>query len=181
MAILENEKIDFLWKKIIYGVTKTASAALKFGSNETIASPSPVLPSSVWQQGDEIPATPEANAFIQAYAGAGRIRATNDPTAPANVAWLATTTPGDLQTRATNFIPPTFGSGYAAKVFIGDPNGGAAYSVQVDAANNPASRVALGYMQADVKVKYLAVIEKFLINIEGGTSVQINKQQTQLA
>ena len=36
-------------------------------------------------------------------------------------------------------------------------------------------------MQADVKVKYLAVIEKFLINIEGGTSVQINKQQTQLA
>lgn len=64
---------------------------------------------------------------------------------------------------------------------IGDPNGGPAYSVQCDANNNPTSRVALGYLQADVKVKYLAVIEKFLVNVEGGASVQINKQQTQLA
>jgi hypothetical protein len=43
------------------------------------------------------------------------------------------------------------------------------------------SRVALGYMQADVKVIYLSVIEKFLINVEGGQSVQINRQSTQLA
>lgn len=132
MAILDSEKIDFLWKKIIYGVTKTASAAAKFGSNETIASPTPVLPSSVWQRGDDIPATPEANAFIQAYAGASRIRATNDPTAPANVAWLATTTANDLESRATNFIPPTFGSGYAVKVFIGDPNIGPAARIFPD-------------------------------------------------
>jgi uncharacterized protein len=117
-------------------------------------------------------------------------------------------TNGDNYTRMTNYIAYTLNAGMgkfigqlqsatvrgqaAATIsafldnlqsqgMIGDPNGGAAYSVQIDAANNPGSRVALGYMQADVKVKYLAVIEKFLINVEGGTSVQINKQQTQLA
>lgn len=132
MAILDNEKIDFLWKKIIFGVTKTAGAALKFGSNETIASPSPVLPSTVWQQGDEIPATPVANAFIRAYAGAQRLRMSNDPTAPANIAWLATSTFGDLATRQKNLIAPTFGSGYAVKVFIGDPNVGPAARIFPD-------------------------------------------------
>ncbi len=66
---------------------------------------------------------------------------------------------------------------------IGDPNNPtqAAYTVEIDAANNPSSQVALGYMQAYCKVKYLAVIEKFLINIEGGTSVQIQRVQTQLS
>ncbi|USN14963.1 hypothetical protein PAPPERLAPAPP_00360 [Brevundimonas phage vB_BpoS-Papperlapapp] len=132
MAIIDSEKIDFLWKKIIFGVSKTASAALKFGSNETIASPSPVLPSTVWQQGDDIPVTPVENAFIQAYAGAQRIRATVDPTSPANVAWLATTTHGDVETRAINFIAPTFGSGYAVKVFVGDPNVGPAARIFPD-------------------------------------------------
>lgn len=117
-------------------------------------------------------------------------------------------TNGDNYTRMTNYIAYTLNAGMGRFVgqlqsssvrtqaadtisafmsnlqqqnMIGDPNGGAAYSVQIDASNNPSSRVALGYMQADVKVKYLAVIEKFLINVEGGTSVQINKQQTQLA
>ena len=56
---------------------------------------------------------------------------------------------------------------------IGDVNGGAAFSVQIDAANNPDSRVALGYMQADVQVKYLSVIRYFLVNLEAGQSVSI--------
>jgi hypothetical protein len=64
---------------------------------------------------------------------------------------------------------------------IGDPNGGPAYSVTLNASNNPPSRVALGYMQVDVQVKYLAIIEKFLVNVEGGTSVQIIKSSTALA
>jgi hypothetical protein len=38
--------------------------------------------------------------------------------------------------------------------------------------------VALGYMQADVKVIYLSVIEYFIVNLEGGQSVQISKQTT---
>lgn len=52
------------------------------------------------------------------------------------------------------------------------------YSVICDLTNNTPNRIALGYLQADVKVRYLAVVEKFLINMEGGQSVQVARQQT---
>jgi hypothetical protein len=58
---------------------------------------------------------------------------------------------------------------------IGDINGGPAFSIQIDEKNNPMSRVALGYLQVDVKVKYRSIIEKFLINVEGGQSVQVSR------
>lgn len=134
MAILDTEKIDFLWKRVIYGVSKTAGSLVKFGSNETIPSPLPVLPSSVWQDGDSIPATTPltTTSLVQVYAGSSRIRMTSDPTSPANVAWLAASTFGDVGSRLTNFIPPTFGSGYAARVFIGDPNVGPAARIFPD-------------------------------------------------
>ena len=47
------------------------------------------------------------------------------------------------------------------------------WSVKLDGDNNPQNRVALGYMQADVKVQYLAVIRYFLINIEAGQTTVI--------
>lgn len=61
---------------------------------------------------------------------------------------------------------------------IGSVNGGPAFQVTLDATNNPSSRVALGYQQADVKVVYLSVIEYFVINVEGGQSVQIQRLAT---
>jgi hypothetical protein len=42
------------------------------------------------------------------------------------------------------------------------------YQTILDSSNNPPARVALGYMQADVKVQYLSVIEVLLVNVEGG-------------
>lgn len=48
-----------------------------------------------------------------------------------------------------------------------------------DLTNNQPSRIALGYMQMDAKVRYLSVVEKFLINVEGGQSVQVVRQGTQ--
>jgi len=107
---------------------------------------------------------------------------------------------GDTYTRMTNFISLTLAASFGYVVgqnqtidlrreakstleaflamlqgqgMIGDPNGGPAFSVQLDKANNPDSRVALGYMQADVQVKYLNVVRYFLINLEGGGSVSI--------
>lgn len=108
---------------------------------------------------------------------------------------------GDNYTRMTNFISLTLASSFGWVVgqlqttdlrrqtkstmesflqtlvdqgMIGDPNGGPAFSVQIDKTNNPDSRVALGYMQADVQVKYLSVVRYFLINLEGGQSVTVN-------
>jgi hypothetical protein len=55
------------------------------------------------------------------------------------------------------------------------------FSTQLDAGNNPPNRVALGYEQADVKVRYLSVVEYLVANVEGGQSVQINRISTQPA
>jgi phage tail sheath protein FI len=64
---------------------------------------------------------------------------------------------------------------------IGDVNGGPAYSVVIDKTNNPDSRVALGYMQADVQVKYLSIIWFFLVNLEGGQTVTVVQKGQQAA
>lgn len=72
----------------------------------------------------------------------------------------------------------TFLSNLEQQNMIGDVNGGPSFSVVLDATNNPSSRVSLGYQQADVKVVYLSVIEYFLINVEGGQSVQVQRLQT---
>jgi hypothetical protein len=134
MAILDSEKIDFLWKRVLFGVTKTASALVKFASNETIASLPPVLPTQIWGDAALItPTPPETDtAAVAVQTGAQRVRMTADPTSPANQTWLATATYGVPNTRNTDFIPPTFGVGYAVKVWIGDPNGGPAARIFPD-------------------------------------------------
>lgn len=113
---------------------------------------------------------------------------------------------GDNYTRMTNYIASTLNAGMGQYVgmlqnadtrreakatleafftaldtqgMIGDPNGGPSFNVVLDASNNPSDRVALGYMQADCKVKYLAIVEKFIVNLEGGTSVKIDRISTQ--
>jgi hypothetical protein len=128
MAILDSEKIDFLWKRIIYGVTKTANASVKFGSNESIPSPLAVMPSSIWRDASLIPATPPItdSATVKTWDGIVAIRMTPDTTAPQRVTWLACSTVGQPTTRLVDFIPPTFGTGYAVKVYVGNPQAGGA-------------------------------------------------------
>ena len=115
---------------------------------------------------------------------------------------------GDNYTRMTNYIAMTLAASYGWVVgqpqtsdlrrkakasleaflsnlqqqgMIGDPNGGPAFSVVLDASNNPSSRVALGYMQADVQVKYLSIVWFFLVNLEGGQSVTVRLTNAQPA
>ncbi|HHA2250070.1 TPA: phage tail protein [Enterobacter ludwigii] len=59
---------------------------------------------------------------------------------------------------------------------IGDVNNPTkdAFTVKLDKSNNPASRVALGWEQIDVRVTYLSIITKLLVNVEGGQSVNVN-------
>ena len=56
---------------------------------------------------------------------------------------------------------------------IGNVSGTTPFTVTLDTSNNPASQVALGYETASCLVQYLDVIEKFILNLEGGQSVQI--------
>jgi hypothetical protein len=115
---------------------------------------------------------------------------------------------GDNYTRLTNFIALTLASAFGYVIgelqttdlrtevtaairsflqilvdqgMIGDVNGGPAYSVVCDRTNNPDSRVALGYMQADVQVKYLSVIWFFIVNLEGGQTVTVQQVGAQQA
>ena len=97
MAISDSEKVDFLWKKF-FGTSKTASAADKLASNETIPSPNTVYPDTIWKDSADIPGAPPtenaSDSVVGVFTSFDRIRLTSDPTSPPNVAWLAATTFG---------------------------------------------------------------------------------------
>ena len=52
------------------------------------------------------------------------------------------------------------------------------YKVILDKSNNSDARIAAGYMQADVMVRYLSVVRYFIINLQGGQTVQITMSNT---
>ncbi len=92
---------------------------------------------------------------------------------------------GRLQSAATRLQASAtlnaFLSGMWQEGMIGDVSDAAKqpFSITLDASNNPAARVAAGYMQADVRVTFLSVITKLLINVEGGQSVSITVADVQ--
>src|SRR6185312_12240632 len=112
-------------------------------------------------------------------------------------------TSGDNYTRMTNYIAATLAAGmglYVGQVInsdlfrriratllsflqnmlgqglLGSVDGSLPFSVICDASNNLVSRTGLGYVQADVQVQYQAINEKFIINVEGGQTVQVSRQ-----
>jgi uncharacterized protein len=107
---------------------------------------------------------------------------------------------GDAYTRLTNYIAATLAagmgvyvgrvvnaallrnvrstllgylSGLLAQGLLGSSDGSTPFAVLCDSANNPPGRLALGYVQADVQVRYQGIAEKFLVNLDGGTSVLV--------
>ena len=110
---------------------------------------------------------------------------------------------GDNYTRMTNYIAATLNGGMGVYVgqlinsdlfqniratllsflgnmlgqgLLGSTDGKLPYSVVCDLTNNPASRTGLGYVQADVQVRYQAINKKFIVNLEGGQTVTITQQ-----
>lgn len=114
MAISDASKVDLLWKKVAFGVTKSDSASAKSGSNETISSPLPVYANQIWAQAASIPALPPASTsgVVQVYGGATRVAAVMDTTSTQNLTW---------KTNLTDWIPATFHANYSVKVYVGDP------------------------------------------------------------
>lgn len=139
MAISDTEKVDLLWKKVNFGVSKTAAGTAKLGSNETISSPLPVYASNIWTQTsqNDIPAFAPGSSTgtLTRFYGAQRIRMLMDGTSGPNVTWLAVVNTLDPASRLTDFVPATFGSSYAVKVYMGDPNGAKAARIFPDWSN----------------------------------------------
>lgn len=59
---------------------------------------------------------------------------------------------------------------------LGSTDGSLPFSVICDTTNNPPSRTNLGYVQADAQVQYQAINERFIVNVEGGQTVQVSRQ-----
>ena len=112
-------------------------------------------------------------------------------------------TNGDNYTRLTNYIAATLAAGMGKFVgqvinadlfrriratqlsflqnllgqrILGSADGSQPFSVVCDTTNNPSSRTALGYVQSDAQVQYQAINEKFIVNLEGGQTVQVTRQ-----
>ncbi|WP_234731306.1 phage tail protein [Acidocella facilis] len=110
---------------------------------------------------------------------------------------------GDNYTRLTNYIAATLQAGMGGYVgqlvnstlfqkiratllaflngllqqgMLGSTDGSTPFAVICDVSNNPQSRTALGYVQADVQVQYQAINEKFIVNVQGGQTVQVSVQ-----
>jgi len=108
---------------------------------------------------------------------------------------------GDNYTRLTNYIAATlaagmggyvgqvvnqalfdsikatlmaFLSGMLSQGLLGSTNGSLPFAVVCNTSNNPVSRTALGYVQADVQVQYQSINEKFIINVQGGQTVTVS-------
>ena len=115
MALADSTKVDFLWKKLGFGVTKTAPPANKEAFNESIPSPLLMRGDKVWQSSGSIPGVkPSAtSSIVQIYqdaaGGSDTIETVEDLTAPDNQTW---------KTQITDWIPTEFGSTYLVKVYV---------------------------------------------------------------
>jgi hypothetical protein len=111
MAITDTQKIDYLFKKLGFGVTKTDVNSIKVAPNESIASPLLMRGDRVWQQSADIPnSIPGATtSIVQVYSGASTVECSADITASTNRTWL---------TNLTDWIPPEFGSTYLVNVYV---------------------------------------------------------------
>jgi len=115
MAISDTQKVDYLFKKLGYGVTKTDTLAFKRAFNESIASPLLIRGDRIWQDSGDIPAVkPSASSSqVEIYDDTGNgtatVECTEDITSSDNRTWL---------TGLTDWIPTEFGATYLIKIYI---------------------------------------------------------------
>jgi hypothetical protein len=111
MAISDTQKVDYLFKKLGFGTTKTDTNANKLAANESISSPLLLRGDKVWQQAGDIPGVkPSSTAgVVEVYTGSTTVECTEDITATGNRTW---------KTDLTDWIPTEFGSTYLVGVYI---------------------------------------------------------------
>lgn len=119
MAISQEQKVDFLWKKLGYGVTKTDITTAKSASNESTASPLLLRGDSIWVESDQIPQVKPSSSseYVQVH----------DDTVSTSVETQMDVTSEPLRTWKTNlpsWIPAEFGATYQVKIYIDSPGAG---------------------------------------------------------
>jgi hypothetical protein len=128
MAISSTQITDYLYKKVGFGVTKTDTSTAKYPFNESIASPLLVPGATVLQQDFAIPnvaSAPSANTVLN---GSTIVSVYNTSTSAVvqGTSLSESVTNETWSTGLTNWIPPSFGSGYQLKVYAGPPGASAA-------------------------------------------------------
>ena len=122
MAINESQKVDWLWKKLGYGVAKTDVNSVKAATNESIASPLLIRGDIIWQDAAAIPTNKPAatttvvGIYDDSGFGTATVETTQDATATPNRTW---------KTNQDDWISSEFGSTYQVKVYL-DNTGAAA-------------------------------------------------------
>ena len=110
MAISDIQKIDWLWKKVGYGVAKTDINSIKSAVNESIASGLLLRADQIWGDAASIPGTiPTTSTSVVTLE---TVEATEDTTSTARRTWSS---------GYENWIPPQFGATYLVNVFIDNP------------------------------------------------------------
>ena len=132
MAIADAKKVDYLWKKIGYGATKTDTNTNKAAPNEAIASPLLLRGDKTWNQASSIPASQpgSSSGVVTVYPTSAPNETTADATSTTSRSW---------KTGLTDWIPPEFGASYGVKVYIhtsGDAGNAAGSGTRVFAAGS---------------------------------------------
>ena len=112
----DSQKVDFLWKKIVYGAAKTDISGNIDATNEPNPSPLLIRGDKILQQSDLI-----ANIIPGSNSSVVTVYPTTLPVECTSTAGIPTPTL-TWQTGRTFWIPPEFGSTYQIKVYI-SPSG----------------------------------------------------------
>ena len=130
----QQQKVDYLFKKIGFTKTKTGVAEDQTGftgnkkapPNEAIASPLVVPSSSLWSDSSLIPATPPTSntAHVGIYTSGNAYHMSVDTTVSNNRTFIARETWWNPSSAIQgDWIDTQFGADYLVKVYMGDPSG----------------------------------------------------------
>jgi hypothetical protein len=115
----DSQKVDYLWKKIVYGAAKTDISGNIDATNEPNPSPLQIRADKILQDSASIPGViPGSNSSVVT------VYPTTFPVECISTAAIPTPTL-TWQTGRTFWVPPEFGSTYQIKVYIA-PSGNAA-------------------------------------------------------
>jgi hypothetical protein len=119
MAIIDSQKVDFLWKKVIFGATNTSTNG-KQGYEEAVGSKLPVFAGDILSEIIPTPAPNATGAIVQYYGTSTALRFTVDPTVAGNKSWFTCSTYNNLATRIGDWVPPSIDPGYLIEVYKND-------------------------------------------------------------